>query len=360
MLLLIIPNLKKKGETKRRKRKKDRKGKLTCNNNNSSPCVPSSSEPLSCLENGNNSSNRKRRPAGTRSNPNWLLFNNSVGSSGMWATQLTTKTFRCRRRHEVPWKLLKRETLEVRKRMFVCPEPSWLHHDPCHALGVLVGIKKHFRRKHSNHKQWVCDKCSEGYAVQSDYIAHLKTCGTRGHSCGIKIITFRPVDLESFIEHQDACNAAAWSALTLRKQAAKPVFLRTEPNNLELQLLPSSNPLSNNTDALVTPNSEENQVIQLQLSIGSCDHSENNESNQTGSSKDVDEPGGIWQQAQILKEQATTQINSNILQITCQACKQQLQITNLVVPPDENSLAVSYMSSAIAEGEGEDPSSQHL
>lgn len=88
-----------------------------------------------------------------------------------------------RRRHKVPWKLLKRESPVVRKRVFVCPEPTCLHHDPCHALGDLVGIKKHFRRKHSNHKQWVCEKCSKGYAVQSDYKAHLKTCGTRGHSC---------------------------------------------------------------------------------------------------------------------------------------------------------------------------------
>ena len=90
-----------------------------------------------------------------------------------------------RRRHKVPWKLLKREKKdeEVRKRVYVCPEPTCLHHNPCHALGDLVGIKKHFRRKHSAHKQWVCDRCSKGYAVQSDYKAHLKTCGTRGHSC---------------------------------------------------------------------------------------------------------------------------------------------------------------------------------
>ena len=89
-----------------------------------------------------------------------------------------------RRRHKVPWKLLKRETTAVvKKRVFVCPEPSCLHHDPCHALGDLVGIKKHFRRKHNNHKQWVCERCSKGYAVQSDYKAHLKTCGTRGPSC---------------------------------------------------------------------------------------------------------------------------------------------------------------------------------
>lgn len=90
-----------------------------------------------------------------------------------------------RRRHKVPWKLLKRDpsTSEARKRVFVCPEPSCLHHDPGHALGDLVGIKKHFRRKHSDNKQWVCVKCGKGYAVQSDYKAHVKTCGTRGHSC---------------------------------------------------------------------------------------------------------------------------------------------------------------------------------
>ncbi|KAE8736503.1 hypothetical protein F3Y22_tig00000002pilonHSYRG00355 [Hibiscus syriacus] len=58
------------------------------------------------------------------------------------------------RRHKVPWKLLKRETPVVRKRVFVYPEPSYLHHDPFHALGDLVWIKKHFRRKHCNYKQW--------------------------------------------------------------------------------------------------------------------------------------------------------------------------------------------------------------
>lgn len=63
------------------------------------------------------------------------------------------------------------------------PNPVACTTTPTHALGDLVGIKKHFRRKHSNNKQWVCEKCAKGYAVQSDYKAHLKTCGTRGHSC---------------------------------------------------------------------------------------------------------------------------------------------------------------------------------
>ncbi|KAL5218484.1 hypothetical protein ABZP36_019168 [Zizania latifolia] len=108
-----------------------------------------------------------------------------------------------RRRHKVPWQLVKRSVATAaaaggedgdaaggaggggppRKRVFVCPEPSCLHHDPAHALGDLVGIKKHFRRKHGGRRQWVCARCAKGYAVQSDYKAHLKTCGTRGHSC---------------------------------------------------------------------------------------------------------------------------------------------------------------------------------
>lgn len=108
-----------------------------------------------------------------------------------------------RRRHKVPWKLLKREASadEVRKRVFVCPEPSCLHHDPCHALGDLVGIKKHFRRKHSDNRQWVCDKCSKGYAVQSDYKAHLKTCGTRGHSCDCGRVFSRLEILHSLVHY---------------------------------------------------------------------------------------------------------------------------------------------------------------
>ena len=115
-----------------------------------------------------------------------------------------------RRRHKVPWKLLKRDNnIEVKKRVYVCPEPTCLHHSPCHALGDLVGIKKHFRRKHSNHKQWVCERCSKGYAVQSDYKAHLKTCGTRGHSCDCSRVFSRynffvPLTVNSIFNHIDS------------------------------------------------------------------------------------------------------------------------------------------------------------
>ncbi|KAL6656112.1 hypothetical protein ACP70R_006938 [Stipagrostis hirtigluma subsp. patula] len=157
---------------------------------------------------------KKRRPAGTPDpdaevvslSPRTLL------ESDRYVCEICGQGFQRdqnlqmhRRRHKVPWKLLKREAGEAaRKRVFVCPEPSCLHHDPAHALGDLVGIKKHFRRKHSGHRQWACARCSKAYAVHSDYKAHLKTCGTRGHSCDCGRVFSR---VESFIEHQDTCDA---------------------------------------------------------------------------------------------------------------------------------------------------------
>ncbi|KAK6925457.1 Zinc finger C2H2-type [Dillenia turbinata] len=300
-----------------------------------------SSEPFTCLESGNNSK-RKRRPAGTPDpdaevvslSPKTLL------ESDRYVCEICNQGFQRdqnlqmhRRRHKVPWKLLKRETPGVRKRVFVCPEPSCLHHDPCHALGDLVGIKKHFRRKHSNHKQWVCEKCSKGYAVQSDYKAHLKTCGTRGHSCDCGRVFSR---VESFIEHQDACNlgrfrheskattttnttlhqpaclsrtassrspssdinfstaARAWPAtLILPAKPTDTIFLSAETDlnytphhhpskisqhhNLELQLLTTSSsnyPVDLVLSAKVDDNQHQLNSTHLQLSIGSSDFSE--------------------------------------------------------------------------------------
>ncbi|GER54169.1 zinc finger family protein [Striga asiatica] len=180
---------------------------------NIDPSLPPSDPLLSNYsENPTAAGKRKRRPAGTPDpdaevvslSPKTLL------ESDRYVCEICGQGFQRdqnlqmhRRRHKVPWKLLKRETAVARKRVFVCPEPSCLHHDPRHALGDLVGIKKHFRRKHSNQRQWVCAKCSKGYAVQSDYKAHLKTCGTRGHSCDCGRVFSR---VESFIEHQDACS----------------------------------------------------------------------------------------------------------------------------------------------------------
>ncbi|CAD6210344.1 unnamed protein product [Miscanthus lutarioriparius] len=215
-----------------------------------------------------------------------------------------------RRRHKVPWRLVKRAPPPAaggedgganngtggggansssgggapRKRVFVCPEPSCLHHDPAHALGDLVGIKKHFRRKHGGRRQWVCARCAKGYAVQSDYKAHLKTCGTRGHSCDCGRVFSR---VESFIEHQDSCNSSRMrgEALVAVPPSALPVIRPAVPRHPpkvppppppELQLLPASAaasaPLTSTTTTTASlrqePHAAAATTTKLQLSIG--------------------------------------------------------------------------------------------
>ena len=88
-----------------------------------------------------------------------------------------------RRGHNLPWKLKQKDPLQAqRRRVYLCPEPTCAHHDPARALGDLTGVKKHFCRKHGE-KKWKCDKCSKRYAVQSDWKAHSKVCGTREYRC---------------------------------------------------------------------------------------------------------------------------------------------------------------------------------
>ncbi|CAL0316566.1 unnamed protein product [Lupinus luteus] len=110
-----------------------------------------------------------------------------------------------RRGHNLPWKLKQRISTEIRKRVYVCPEPSCVHHNPARALGDLTGIKKHFCRKHGE-KKWKCDKCSKKYAVQSDWKAHSKICGTREYKCDCGTLFSRR---DSFITHRAFCDALA-------------------------------------------------------------------------------------------------------------------------------------------------------
>lgn len=110
-----------------------------------------------------------------------------------------------RRGHNLPWKLRQRTSKEIRKRVYVCPEPSCVHHNPSRALGDLTGIKKHFCRKHGE-KKWKCERCSKKYAVQSDWKAHMKTCGTREYKCDCGTMFARR---DSFITHRAFCDALA-------------------------------------------------------------------------------------------------------------------------------------------------------
>ncbi|KAK4788378.1 hypothetical protein SAY86_019697 [Trapa natans] len=110
-----------------------------------------------------------------------------------------------RRGHNLPWKLKQRSGKEVKKRVYVCPETTCVHHDPSRALGDLTGIKKHFCRKHGE-KKWKCEKCSKKYAVQSDWKAHSKICGTREYKCDCGTVFSRR---DSFITHRAFCDALA-------------------------------------------------------------------------------------------------------------------------------------------------------
>ncbi|KAL2320990.1 hypothetical protein Fmac_029959 [Flemingia macrophylla] len=110
-----------------------------------------------------------------------------------------------RRGHNLPWKLKQRSSKEVKKKVYVCPEPSCVHHNPSRALGDLTGIKKHYCRKHGE-KKWKCEKCSKIYAVQSDWKAHSKTCGTREYRCDCGTLFSRK---DSFITHRAFCDALA-------------------------------------------------------------------------------------------------------------------------------------------------------
>ena len=103
-----------------------------------------------------------------------------------------------RRGHNLPWKLKQRTNKEVKKRVYVCPEKTCVHHHPSRALGDLTGIKKHFCRKHGE-KKWKCEKCSKRYAVQSDWKAHSKTCGTREYKCDCGTLFSRYNSFQRFL-----------------------------------------------------------------------------------------------------------------------------------------------------------------
>ncbi|WVZ09740.1 hypothetical protein V8G54_014270 [Vigna mungo] len=128
-----------------------------------------------------------------------------------------------RRGHNLPWKLKQKSNKEPKRKVYLCPEPTCVHHDPSRALGDLTGIKKHYSRKHGE-KKWKCDKCSKKYAVQSDWKAHSKTCGTREYRCDCGTLFSRDVE-----EAEDCSHVS-----TRRKNKAKLNFVYREQRPLSL------------------------------------------------------------------------------------------------------------------------------
>ncbi|KAE9467927.1 hypothetical protein C3L33_00162, partial [Rhododendron williamsianum] len=143
-----------------------------------------------------------------------------------------------RRGHNLPWKLKQRSSKEIKKKVYVCPEPSCVHHHPSRALGDLTGIKKHFCRKHGE-KKWKCEKCSKRYAVQSDWKAHSKTCGTREYRCDCGTLFSRR---DSFITHRAFCDALAEESARATIPGVNPLLSSTQspishinPQNIQFQ-----------------------------------------------------------------------------------------------------------------------------
>ncbi|KAK7285075.1 hypothetical protein RJT34_19833 [Clitoria ternatea] len=130
-----------------------------------------------------------------------------------------------RRGHNLPWKLRQRSNKEVvRKKVYICPEKTCVHHDAARALGDLTGIKKHYSRKHGE-KKWKCDKCAKKYAVQSDWKAHTKTCGTREYKCDCGTLFSRK---DSFITHRAFCDALAEESARLTSVATPSLSFKHE------------------------------------------------------------------------------------------------------------------------------------
>ncbi|XP_022769814.1 protein indeterminate-domain 2-like [Durio zibethinus] len=152
-----------------------------------------------------------------------------------------------RRGHNLPWKLRQRITSEVKKRVYICPEPTCVHHNSARALGDLTGIKKHFSRKHGE-KKWKCDKCSKKYAVQSDWKAHQKTCGTREYKCDCGTIFSRK---DSFVTHRAFCDALAEENNKVNQGLMNNINMGSNLLNQMPELM-SSMPMSNANTSLGT------------------------------------------------------------------------------------------------------------
>ncbi|KAL2455237.1 Protein indeterminate-domain 1 [Forsythia ovata] len=164
-----------------------------------------------------------------------------------------------RRGHNLPWKLKQRTDNEVRKRVYVCPEISCIHHDPARALGDLTGIKKHFCRKHGE-KKYKCERCTKIYAVQSDWKAHMKICGSREYRCDCGTLFARK---DSFITHRAFCDALAVESTmpqTLKVQAVNGVSSSPPPP----PLTPSTGVLSPVLSIQSSAELPDNQTVHFQ------------------------------------------------------------------------------------------------
>ncbi|XP_057543719.1 protein indeterminate-domain 5, chloroplastic isoform X2 [Amaranthus tricolor] len=181
-----------------------------------SSAVPPPPPPLSSSAPPSNPQNKKKRSLPGTPNPDAeviALSPKTLMATNRFICEVCNKGFQReqnlqlhRRGHNLPWKLKQKTNKDqVKKKVYLCPETTCVHHDPARALGDLTGIKKHYSRKHGE-KKFKCEKCSKRYAVQSDWKAHSKTCGTREYRCDCGTLFSRR---DSFITHRAFCDALA-------------------------------------------------------------------------------------------------------------------------------------------------------
>lgn len=207
-----------------------------------------------------NAAKRKRNLPGTPADPDAeviALSPKSLMATNRFICEICNKGFQRdqnlqlhRRGHNLPWKLKQRTNKEVKKKVYICPEKTCVHHDPSRALGDLTGIKKHFSRKHGE-KKWKCEKCSKKYAVQSDWKAHGKICGTREYKCDCGTLFSRK---DSFITHRAFCDALAEESARFAPIPSANLNFRNELFNGGLSSLqPAGNPQFPNSIAGLDP-----------------------------------------------------------------------------------------------------------
>ncbi|XP_031397800.1 zinc finger protein JACKDAW-like isoform X2 [Punica granatum] len=186
-----------------------------------------------------NSAARKRRNLPGTPDPNAeviALSPKTLMATNRFVCEICNKGFQRdqnlqlhRRGHNLPWKLKQRaKDAIIKKKVYICPEKTCVHHDPSRALGDLTGIKKHFSRKHGE-KKWKCEKCSKKYAVQSDWKAHSKTCGTREYKCDCGTLFSRK---DSFITHRAFCDALAEESARFTSVATANLNLRNNDTSI--------------------------------------------------------------------------------------------------------------------------------
>lgn len=169
-----------------------------------------------------------------------------------------------------------------------------------------------------------------------------------------------------------------------------PNLLISGDRRLELQLLPSGVQPHTHSPSPITPNSDEAQATKLRLSIGSSPRPDEERVKEEEMRAAVAEKAfadearrkarrqieeaeqefanakrirqhvqAELDKAQLFKEQANRRINALLLQMTCLACRQHLQTSAAAAVADRVEVAasrtdvVSYMSSAVTEGDGE-------